>query len=107
MSKDLYVKNLPFDITEEEIRKFFSVAGKVSYIHMGKDPKSGEFRGFGYVKMASQAEAKEAILCLDGARIKDCNIVVKIAREQKPSGPGNRKTTKKSDSPNQRQKRRK
>jgi hypothetical protein len=57
--------------------------------------------------MASQAEAKEAILCLDGARIKDCNIVVKIAREQKPSGPGNRKTTKKSDSPNQRQKRRK
>lgn len=107
MSKDLYVKNLPPEITEEELRKLFSVAGKVSYIHMGTDTKSGQFRGYGYVKMSSEAEAKEAVVCLDGARINDRYISVSIAKPQQPSG-SRRNTGQKSQGPaKQRQKRRK
>jgi RNA recognition motif-containing protein len=69
MTKDLYVRNIPPEAGEEGVRKLFSVAGKVSYIHLVTDPKTGEFKGCGYVKMASEAEAKEAINCLDGARL--------------------------------------
>lgn len=69
MTKDLYVRNIPSDAGEEGVRKLFAVAGKVSYIHLVTDPKTGEFKGCGYVKMASEAEAKEAINCLDGARL--------------------------------------
>jgi RNA recognition motif-containing protein len=83
MSKDLYVKNLPAEMTEEELRKLFSVAGKVSYIHMGTDTRSGQDRAYAYIKMASETEAKEAVLCLDEARIGNRQISVSIARPQK------------------------
>ncbi|ABA89737.1 RNA-binding protein [Syntrophotalea carbinolica DSM 2380] len=107
MSKDLYVKNLPPEITEEELRKLFSVAGKVSYIHMGKDTKSGQFRGYGYVKMASEAEAKEAVVCLDGARINDRYISVSIAKPQQPGGARRNPAPNTQGPAKQRQKRRK
>ena len=80
MTKDLYVKNISPEATEEDLRKLFGVAGKVSYIHLVKDDKTGQFRGFGYVKMASEAEAKEAVTCLDGARLIDRIISVAPAR---------------------------
>ncbi len=86
MSKDLYVKNLPLEMTEEELRRLFAVAGKVSYIHMVKDAKSGEFIGCAYVKMSSEAEAKDAIVCLDGARLINRDIVVVEALPQRPAG---------------------
>jgi RNA recognition motif-containing protein len=87
MTKDLYVRNIPPDAGEEGVRKLFSVAGKVSYIHLVTDPKSGEFKGCGYVKMASEAEAKEAINCLDGARLDSGHILsVTEALPQKSKG---------------------
>jgi RNA recognition motif-containing protein len=86
MSKDLYVKNLPPETTEEELRKLFGVAGKVSYVHMGTDAKTGQFLEYAYVKMSSEAEAKEAVLCLDDARVINRQISVSIAKPQKPAG---------------------
>jgi RNA recognition motif-containing protein len=87
MTKDLYVRNIPPESGEEGVRKLFSVAGKVSYIHLVTDPKTGEFKGCGYVKMASEAEAKEAINCLDGARLDGGHILsVTEALPQKSKG---------------------
>ena len=97
MSKDLYVKNIALEATEEDVRKLFGVIGKVSYIHLVTDPKTGQFLGSGYVKMSSEAEAKEARISLDGARLINRLIVVTEARPQTPksgkSGPEGGKRT--------------
>jgi len=91
MTKDLYVKNISLQATEEDVRKLFAVAGKVSYIHLITDAKSGAMIGRGYVKMASEAEAKEALNILDGALLIDRVIEVREARPQKPAaGPSRR-----------------
>jgi len=84
MSKDLYVRSISAEATEEELRKLFSVCGKVTYIHMVKDAKSGGFAGCAFVKMASEAEAKDAISTLDGALLINQTIVVSAARPQQP-----------------------
>ncbi len=88
MTKDLYVRNLPADITEEGVRKLFAVAGKVSYVHLVTDHRTGEFKECGYVKMASEAEAKEAITCLDGARLDKRPLSVTEAKPQEPKSKG-------------------
>ena len=64
------------------MRKLFSVIGKVSYIHLVTDARTGEFKGCGYVKMASEAEAREAIVSLDGALLINRVISVTQARPQ-------------------------
>jgi RNA recognition motif-containing protein len=83
MGKDLYVGNISFNATEEDILKLFSVAGRVKSIHLLKDPKTGQFKGCGFVKMAD-IEAKEAIATLDGTLLVDRVITVSEARPQKP-----------------------
>ncbi len=88
MSKDLYVKNIPLEATEEDLRKHFSVAGRVTYIHLITDARTGKFVGAGYVKMATEAEAREARNCLDGALLINRVITVTEAKAQKPGeGP--------------------
>ncbi len=84
MRRELYVGNIPFEATEAELRKLFSVAGTVSTVHLITDPINGKFRGCGYVKMASVDEAKEAINSLDGALFMDRLITVSEARPQPP-----------------------
>jgi RNA recognition motif-containing protein len=86
MSKDLYVTNIALEATEEEVRKLFSVVGKVAYIHLVTDAKTGQFKGCGYVKMASEKDAREAITTLDGARLINRIINVCEARPQKTTG---------------------
>ena len=88
MSKDLYVGKLPPEYGEADLRRLFQVAGTVSYIHLVTDPHTGASKGCAYVKMSSEKEAKEAIACLDGARIDRYEIRVSIARPQKPKAPG-------------------
>lgn len=83
MGKDLYVGNISFKATEEDVMKLFSVAGKVRSIHLITDPKTGQFKGCGFVKMAD-IEAREAIAILDGTRLVDRVITVSEARPQKP-----------------------
>ena len=99
MNKDLYVRNISLRATEEDVRKLFSVIGKVSYIHLINDAKTGQFKGCGYVKMASEAEARDALTSLDGARLIDRLISVTEARPQQPAAqrpprPESRQETK-------------
>ena len=85
MSKDLYVKNLSQQTTEEDIRTLFAVAGKVTYIHMVIDPKTEQFLGCAYVKMSSEAEAKDAINALNEARYMNSYISVSVALPRTPA----------------------
>jgi RNA recognition motif-containing protein len=86
MGKDLYVRHISPEATEEDVRKLFAVSGKVTYVHMVKDAKTGEFVGCAFVKMSSEAEAKDAIVTLDGALLINRTILVSEARPQKTRG---------------------
>jgi RNA recognition motif-containing protein len=88
ISRELYVGSISFKATEEDIHRLFSVAGTVTSIHLITDSATGEFKGCCYVKMATAAEAKEAITTLDGALLIDRIITVSVARPQKqPTRP--------------------
>ncbi len=78
--KDIYVSNLAFEITEEEIRKLFSVCGTVRSINLVTDPKNGQFKGVAFVCMANDRETREAINMLDGTRLLDRCIEVSAAK---------------------------
>jgi RNA recognition motif-containing protein len=86
MSKDLYIKNISPEATEEDLRKLFSLCGKVSYIHLVNDSKTGQFVGAGYVKMSTEAEAKDARVTLDGTLLINRMIVVTEALPRTGSG---------------------
>ncbi|WP_136524094.1 RNA recognition motif domain-containing protein [Geomonas ferrireducens] len=91
--KELYVGSLSYDITEYEINKLFSVSGTVTSIHLITDPATGQFKGCGYVRMSSEAEAKDAIDSLDGAWLLDKKVTVSYANPQKmKAGGGGAKT---------------
>ena len=90
MSKELYVGSLSYETTEYDLEKLFSVSGRVTSVHLITDLKTGEFKGCGYVRMSTEAEAKDAIDSLDGAILIDRKITVSLARAQKmkPQGGG-------------------
>ena len=84
MGKLLYVTNISFEATEDDLRTMFSVAGTVRSIKLLTDPQSGKFRGCGFVEMSSDAEAKEAVDSLDEVLLLDRLLTVVIARPSKP-----------------------
>ncbi len=88
MAKELYVGHLPFEATNDDLRRMFSVAGTVTSVHIITDPVTGKSKGCGYVRMASEDQLQEAINCLDGALMENRVISVSIARPQKPQASG-------------------
>ena len=88
MPRELYVGSLSYEATEDDLRRFFTVAGTVQSVHLITDPVTGQSKGCGYVKMTTDAEAKEAIDCLDGALLIDRKVEVSIAKPQKPQPAG-------------------
>lgn len=88
MAKELYVGHLSESVTEEELRKLFSVMGTVTSIHLIIDPETREFKRCGYVRMAADVDPKEVAETLDGAYLIDQTITVSIARPQKPGMSG-------------------
>ena len=84
MSKELYVGHLPYEATQDDLRRLFSVAGTVTSVHIITDPESGKSKGCGYVRMANEEQLQEAIECLDGALMENRMITVSIANPQKP-----------------------
>lgn len=85
--RELYVGSLPFETTEEDLVKLFSVCGTVQSVHIITDKESGKSKGCGYVKMTTLEEAKDAVNSLDGALLDGRLITVSEAREQKPVKP--------------------
>src|SRR5688500_5946269 len=87
MSSRLYVGNLSYDTDTELFRQAFSSSGEVTDAHVVTDRESGRSRGFGFVTMASDDQAKKAIEAMNGAMLDGRAIRVNEA-EERPSGGG-------------------
>ena len=84
----IYVGNLSFDVTEDEITAEFGTYGKVESVAIPSDKFSGRPRGFAFVEMASKSEAEAAITGLNGKTLKDRTMVVNESRPRTDSGGG-------------------
>jgi RNA recognition motif-containing protein len=82
MGVEIFVGHLSAAVTEDEVRKLFSVAGTVQSVHLVKNSGTGELRGCGYVRMSTEDEACDAIGLLNGAMLADSLIVVKDVTKQ-------------------------
>ena len=82
----IYVGNLNYRSTEDEIQQLFSDFGDVKSVQIITDRMSGRSKGFGFVEMENDAEAKEAIEALNEAEFGERNIVVNEARPMNPDG---------------------
>ena len=85
---NMYVGNLPFDVSDEELRAAFEAYGQVISANVIKDKFSGESRGFGFVEMSSKEEAQAAIDGLNGKELKGRTINVGEARPRSESRRG-------------------
>lgn len=86
MSK-LYVGNLSFDTSEDELRELFEQSGTVTDVFIAKDKFSGRSRGFGFVTMGSAEEANAAIEAVNGQNVGGRDLTVNEARpkEDRPN----------------------
>jgi RNA recognition motif-containing protein len=93
MDLKLYVGNLAYDTSEEDLRTLFAEAGTVTSVALIKDRSTGQSKGFAFVEMSTQSEAEEAIKLFDGKSLGSREIKVNKARppeERSSSGFGNR-----------------
>jgi len=80
MNKKLYVGNLDYSVTDDQLSQLFSQAGAVVSSTVITDRNSGRSKGFGFVEMSSDEEAKKAIEMLNGKDLQGRNLVVNEAR---------------------------
>lgn len=92
MENKLYVGNLPYAATEDDLKAHFSQAGNVTSVALIKDRATGRAKGFGFVEMASSEEAQKAISMFNGQDFMGRAITVNIARprEERPRNFGDR-----------------
>ncbi|OGL07460.1 MAG: RNA-binding protein [Candidatus Rokubacteria bacterium RIFCSPLOWO2_12_FULL_69_21] len=88
MPAKLFVGNLSFQATEEDLRELFQQAGTVESVRIVTDQFTGRPRGFGFVEMSTKEEATKAIEMLNGRLFRDRNLVVDEARPQPQRGTG-------------------
>lgn len=84
MSTKLYVGNLNYDVTGDQLEELFAKAGKVASAVVISDRYSGRSKGFGFVEMGSDEEAKKAIEMFNGKDFKERNLIVNEARPRQP-----------------------
>ncbi|NIT04355.1 RNA-binding protein [Candidatus Saccharibacteria bacterium] len=80
MNKKLYVGNLPYSTTDDQLKELFSEAGTVESAVVITDKQSGRSKGFGFVEMSTEDEAKKAVESLDGREVEGRNLKVAEAR---------------------------
>jgi RNA recognition motif-containing protein len=88
MDNKLYVGNLPFSTTEEELRNMFTQAGNVVSVSLIKDRDTGRSRGFAFVEFSSQAEAEKAVSLFNNTPLENRTLKVNLARPKEDSGGG-------------------
>lgn len=90
MEAKLYVGNLSYETTEDELRELFTQAGTVSEVALIKDRDTGRSKGFAFVTMSTQEEANKAIQQFNGRSMGNRQLSVNVARprEERPSGGG-------------------
>src|SRR5580765_2196077 len=93
MEKRLYVGNLPFDTSEDDLHQLFAAHGQIVSAKLITDMETGRSRGFGFVEMSTEDEAKAAIEKMNKAKVGDRELTVNEARprpERTGGGGGNR-----------------
>ena len=88
MSNKLYVGNLSFRVTSEDLQEHFASAGSVESANVVMDRETGRSRGFGFVEMASEDDANNAIAQFNGQEYDGRNMVVNEARPRDDRGGG-------------------
>ena len=82
MSMKLYVGCLAYSVTEQELEALFAEHGKVTSSAVIKDRDSGQSKGFGFIEMSDDTEAKAAMAALDGKEVSGRSIMVNEAKPQ-------------------------
>jgi RNA recognition motif-containing protein len=85
---NIYVSNLSFNVTDEDLQDYFAEYGEVSSAKVIMDKFTGKSRGFAFVEMADDEAAKKAIAELDGASVDGRTIGVSVAKPREDRGNG-------------------
>ncbi|MDQ5824764.1 MAG: RNA-binding protein [Chloroflexota bacterium] len=88
MAKKLYVGNLPYSVTEDQLREMFSELGELSDVAVVTDRYTGQSKGFGFVEMVSDEAAQAAITKFDGQDMNGRAMVVNEAKPREDRGGG-------------------
>jgi RNA recognition motif-containing protein len=88
MGTKLYVGNLSFNTTENELQELFSQAGAVQEVTLMQDKFTGKSRGFAFVTMGSEQDAQNAISKFNGQTVEGRPLTVNEARPREPRPPG-------------------
>jgi len=92
MNNKLFVGNLSFNTTENDLQDAFAVHGTVLEANLMTDRATGRARGFGFVTMSTEEEAQKAMAALNGANMDGRNLTVNVARpREEGSGGGGRR----------------
>lgn len=86
MTTKLYVGNLSYETTEDDLRELFAQAGTVESVALPTDRETGRPRGFGFVEMSTAAEAQKAISQLNGQTVRERQIKVNESRPREERG---------------------
>jgi RNA recognition motif-containing protein len=84
MGKKLYVGSISFNATEESLQDLFSSIGEVESVKIITDRDTGRSKGFGFIEMSSEEDAKKAIEQLNGTKFMERDLIVNEARPQQP-----------------------
>jgi len=84
----IYVGNMPFNMTEEQLRGLFEAYGKVDSVNVVQNRETGRSRGFGFVEMGDANEAKKAIEALNAKDVEGRPLNVNEARPREDRGGG-------------------
>lgn len=87
MGNRLYVGNLSYQASSESLREAFAAFGEVSEVHVVTDRDSGQSRGFGFVTMGSEQDARKAMSGMDGSMLDGRALRVNEAEERQSRGP--------------------
>lgn len=90
---NIYVGNIPKEVVESDLQKLFTTFGSVSRVKIIRDSFTGESKGYGFIEMPGQTEAKKALTELNSYEIKGKKLTVNEARPRpgmKSNKPGNR-----------------
>jgi RNA recognition motif-containing protein len=88
MGSKIYVGGLPYSATEQQLSDLFSPHGSVQSARVITDKFTGQSRGFGFVEMGSEEEAKKAISALNGTQMDGRTLTVNEAKPQEPRSGG-------------------
>ena len=86
MARRLYVGNLPYDTSDQDLQTLFATAGTVDSVNLMRDMATGRARGFAFVEMATDEDAQSAIAALNNHDFGGRNLTVNEARPKTSSG---------------------